>query len=176
MNLKSIFDRRNTTSRIRGERRAEDTARIAEGIQASKRIVLRVHGTSMLPWVRPHDIAIIRRATLDDIRCGDVVLFRRNDHLFVHRVVERRSTVDGAQFVAKGDAHLNSDGHVEESQLLGRVTRLYRNGRRIDLETPRHLALGVLIAQLSLYSRVWYPFVRFAAILTRPGRRIWRTE
>jgi signal peptidase I len=176
MKLKSIFDRRNTTSRVRGERRAEDTARIVEGIHACKRIALRVHGTSMLPWVRPHDIAIIRRATLDDIRCGDVVLFRRNDRLFVHRIVEKRGSLDATQFIAKGDAHRNSDGHVEESELLGRLVRLYRSGRHIDLETPRHLALGVLIAQLSQYSRAWYPFVRFAAILTRPGRRIWWTE
>jgi hypothetical protein len=53
---------------------------------------------------------------------------------------------------------------------LGRVVRIYRRGRRIDLDAPGQLALGLLISQLSLRSRFWYPLVRLAAIVTRPVR------
>src|SRR5256885_7526343 len=45
---------------------------------------------SMQPWMRSKDIAVIRRISIENVRCGDVVLFRRKNHLFVHRIVEKR--------------------------------------------------------------------------------------
>ena len=126
----------------------------------------------MLPWARPGDIASIRRVSADAIRCGHVVLFRRKSQLFVHRIIEKRGAAGAAQFRAKGDAHPTCDGLVEQQELLGRVVRLYRRGRRIDLDAPGQLALGLLISQLSLRSRFWYPLARLAAIVTRPVRRL----
>src|SRR5256885_266645 len=127
---------------------------------------------SMQPWMRSKDIAVIRRISIENVRCGDVVLFRRKNHLFVHRIVEKRGSLNAAQLLSKGDAHPMSDGVVQEQELLGRVMRIYRKGRRIDLDAPRQLALGLFISQLSLHSRFWYPLARLAAIVTRPVRRV----
>jgi signal peptidase I len=160
------------TTRIAGERRADDTLRIADALKRRGRISLRVHGTSMLPWVRPKDIALIRQISIENVRCGDVVLFRRENHLLVHRIVEKRGSLNASQLFSKGDAHPTSDGVVREQELLGRVMRIYRGGRRIDLDAPRQLALGLFISQLSLHSRFWYPLAKFAAVATRPLRRM----
>lgn len=160
------------TQDVIGERRASDAIRIAAALRQSGRVSLRVRGASMLPWVRPGDIAVIRHASPDSIRCGDVVLFRRYGRLFVHRIVEKRGSWQGRQFCAKGDAHPHSDGRLQPDELLGRVVYLYRGWRRIDLEAPGQLALGVLISQLSLYSRLWYPLARCAGIAMRPVRRV----
>lgn len=170
--MENRIDRATRTKRIGGERRADDALRIADALERRGRISLRVHGTSMQPWVRPKDIAMIRPISIENVRCGDVVLFRRENHLFVHRIVEKRGSLNAAQFFTKGDAHPTSDGVVQEQELLGRVTRIYRNGRRIDLDAPRQLALGLFISQLSLYSRFWYPLAKFAAMVTRPARRM----
>jgi hypothetical protein len=165
-------DQGKKTNRIAGERRADDALRIAGALKRRGRISLRVHGTSMQPWVRPKDIALIRKISLENVRCGDVVLFRRENHLFVHRIVEKRGSLDAAQLFSKGDAHPTSDGMVQEEELLGRVVRIYRHGRRIDLDAPRQLALGLFISQLSLHSRFWYPLAKFVAVVTRPVRRM----
>lgn len=165
-------ERRKSSERIRGERRAGDALRIADALKRRGRISLRVHGTSMLPWVRPGDIALIRLISSENVRCGDVVLFRREEHLLVHRIVEKRGSIDAAELFSKGDAHPASDGVVGEQELLGRVVRIYRGGHRINLDAPGQLALGVFISQLSLYSRFWYPLAKFAAIVTRPARRV----
>jgi hypothetical protein len=165
-------DQVKKTNRIAGERRADDALRIAGALKRRGRISLRVHGTSMQPWVRPKDIALIRKISLENVRCGDVVLFRRENHLFVHRIVEKRGSLDAAQLFSKGDAHPTSDGMVQEEELLGRVVRIYRHGRRIDLDAPRQLALGLFISQLSLHSRFWYPLAKFVAVVTRPVRRM----
>ena len=172
MRKPSIFERRNALIPGGGERRDEDAAKIAAALQHRGRISLRVQGTSMLPWVRPGDIARIRKVSADAIRCGDVVLFRRENYLFVHRIIEKRGAMESAEFRAKGDAHPTCDGVVEQQELLGRVVRLYRRGRRIDLDAPGQLALGLLISQLSLRSRFWYPLARIAAIVARPLRRL----
>jgi signal peptidase I len=160
------------TSRIAGERRSDDALRIAGALKRRGRISLRVHGTSMLPWVRPGDIALIRQISIENVRCGDVVLFRRENHLLVHRIVEKRGSLNASRLFSKGDAHPTSDGVVQKQELLGRVMRIYRGGRRIDLDAPRQLALGLFISQLSRHSRFWYPLAKFAAMVTRPVRRV----
>jgi len=175
MGAYATLERRNTLKTYGGERRNDDAANIAAALERRGRVSLRVQGTSMLPWVRPGDIASIRRVSADAIRCGHVVLFRRNSQLFVHRVIEKHGAVGAARFRAKGDAHPTCDGIVEQQELLGRVVRIYRGRRRIDLDTPGQLALGLLVSQLSLRSRFWYLLARLAAIITRPVRRLLHT-
>ena len=55
--------------------------------------------------------------------------------------------------------------------LLGRVVSIYRRGKHIRLETRSQAALARVIAQLSLWSRFWYPAARFAGVSSRPMRR-----
>jgi hypothetical protein len=170
--MPATANRREETKRAGGERRAGDASRIAEALKRRGRIALRVQGTSMLPWVRSQDIALIRQTPMENVRCGDVVLFRRENHLFVHRIVKKQGSVEAAQLLSKGDAHPTTDGILEEQELLGRVVRIYRNGRRIDLDAPGQLALGLFISQLSLHSRFWYPTARLVALAARPARRL----
>lgn len=162
---------RKNSSQIGGERRAGDTARIAESLAVRGRVSLCVHGTSMMPWVRPGDIAMIRTEGAKTLRCGHLVLFRRNSSLFVHRIVNKKGPQDAAQILVKGDAHPTSDGLMEQGELLGRVVWLYREGRRIDLDARGQRALGLFISRLSLYGWSWHPAVRFAANVMRPARR-----
>lgn len=162
---------RKNSSQIGGERRAGDVARIAESLETRGRVSLCVHGASMMPWVRPGDIAMIRTESAETLRCGHVVLFRRNNGLFVHRIVDKKGPLDAAQIFVKGDAHPTSDGLMEQGELLGRVVWLYRNGRRIDLEARGQRVLGLFLSRLSLYGWSWHPAVKFAAHVLRPARR-----
>jgi len=159
-----------------GERRRGDAAKIAAQLQERGRIHLRVHGSSMQPWVRPGDIALIRRTGIDDVRCGDVVLFQRENRFFVHRLVEKRGTLRAAEFLVKGDAHRGPDGVINDELILGRVTCIYRGEKRIDLNSPRQLALGLMVSQLSRKSSYWYPLARTAAIAALAVRRFFGFE
>ena len=145
---------------------------ISQALAKHGRVALRVHGTSMLPWVKPGDVALIRRTDNSGVRLGDVALYRRENHIYVHRIVSKSGSWHSAKLTAKGDAHPNSDGVLEQGELLGRVVRLYRAGSRIDLDSTAHLALGLLIARLSRSSHFWYPVARVASFLGRSIRRI----
>ena len=165
-------ERRSGSGHPRGERRAGDATSIVGALQNKGSIALRVYGASMLPWVRPGDIALVRSATPDTVRCGDIILFQRNARLFVHRLVEKRGALGALRFLAKGDAQASADGFVGQEEILGRVVRLYRGGRPIDLDSPGQLVLGLLISQISRHSRLGHSFARVAAAVTRPARRL----
>src|ERR1700681_1199732 len=76
-----------------GERRKADAERIADELNKRGRTAIRVRGTSMLPLVRPGDVALIRRDKLENMRSGDVVLMQRGDHLIAKRIGEDEDAV-----------------------------------------------------------------------------------
>lgn|SRR5215475_753902 len=168
---KNEIEKSADASLLGGERRRDDVVEIIQQLAQQGRVTLRVRGSSMLPWVRPDDVAVIRRAGIDDVRCGDVVLFQRESRLFVHRLVERHCTLNETQFLAKGDAHPGPDGMINRELVLGRVMRIHRGDKRIDLDSPRHLALGLMISQLSRKSAYWYPIARAIALFIQS---VWR--
>ena len=163
--------RRNTGNQAVVERRRGDVQHIADTLHLRSRVLLKAYGSSMLPWVRPGDISRVRKTSIENLRRGDLVLFRRHDRLFLHRIVDERRTSGVREFSAKGDAHPDADGWLGKDELLGRVVGIYRGGKHIRLETPTQLALGRIIAQVSLWSPFWYPAARFVALKSRPMRR-----
>jgi signal peptidase I len=81
----------------------------------------------MLPTIWPQDTVIIERARPASVSQGDVVLFGREQRLFVHRVIGKP---DGSSSVlTQGDAMDIPDSPVSENELLGKVTFIVRNGR-----------------------------------------------
>jgi signal peptidase I len=85
---------------------------------------LRVSGTSMLPHIRPGDLLVVHRCAFEDVRLGDVLLFRVGQRLFAHRVAakDRRPAAD--LFITQGDALMDQDPPVSSANVIGRVTSI----------------------------------------------------
>jgi Peptidase S24-like len=101
---------------------------------------LRVFGTSMAPAILPGDLVLVRRAGLDEISAGDVVLFGRAGRFFVHRTVclTTATSANGAaesRLITRGDRLQQDDPPVSSIEILGRVVSLVRNGREISLDS-----------------------------------------
>src|ERR1700736_6355525 len=105
-----------------GERRKADAERIADELKTRGRTEIHVRGTSMLPLVRPGDVALIRRDKLENMRSGDVVLMQRGDHLIAKRIGEDEDSgaagISGAEMLGAGAVGQNvwgqgkqQDGH-----------------------------------------------------------------
>jgi signal peptidase I len=129
----------------------------------------------MLPWVRPGDIAMLSKVSPGEIRCGDIVLFRRDGRFFVHRNVEWFAWEGRIFLVTKGDANPLADGVIDPSEILGRVERIYRGRRRINFQSREKRALNVLIARVSSRTRIWFALALAHGVTTRPARRLLRT-
>lgn len=92
----------------------------------------------MLPTVMPGDTLAIERTSASGVSVGDIVLFSRDRRFFVHRVVALSDTP--ARIVTRGDAMPVPDMPISETDLLGRVTSIVRNG--ISIQPRRSLRLS----------------------------------
>jgi signal peptidase I len=91
---------------------------------------IRVQGTSMLPALCPGDQVLIQSCNSNETEVGDVVAFRREGRLFVHRVVERFR--DG-HLLTRGDAISLQDDPVSTNEFLGKITQIERRGRVLPM-------------------------------------------
>ena len=82
-------------------------------------IRIPVFGYSMVPFLWPGYMAEIKPAAIEELKKGDVVLFKHGENLVLHRVLRLR----GTEFVVcKGDARIKSDGEVLADAILGRLS------------------------------------------------------
>ena len=121
-------------------------------------------GYSMSPFIRDGDILTLSRP--ESLPCiGDVVAFfdPKKGRLIVHRVVGR---VDGA-YITKGDNCTVKDGFMPYANLLGRVTKVERQGKVV------FIGLGLekfLIAHLS-HRDILIPLFNLCRLISLPIRR-----
>jgi signal peptidase I len=139
---------------------------VAEKMRSQGSACLRVSGGSMTPWMRSGDFVFIRRSEFAQVSAGDVIVFHRNGLLVVHRTIRRAegspSKKIASLLITKGDASDEMDAPVSEQEYLGRVMRIHRGRRHIDLESLTQKLLGRLLARISRLSRVIYCPLRFA--------------
>jgi hypothetical protein len=127
-----------------GERRKADAVRIADELKKHGRTSVHVRGTSLLPLVRPGDVALIRRGKLENMRSGDVVLMQRGDHLIAKRIGEDSgggAEISGAELSGAGAESQDDSGRGQElrerPEMLGKIVRVRREMDEIEVGTKK---------------------------------------
>jgi hypothetical protein len=132
----------------------------AEVLQSGGQMQLRVTGASMLPSLWPGDFLTIQSNNLGQVEPGDVVLYIREGRFFVHRTVsEFDSNADDEQqfLITRGDSLPQIDPPVLPAQLLGKVTRVERDG--LFFAPPKLSLLRLIFARTLCYSNFLRRFV-----------------
>jgi len=110
----------------RAQTAERDRARLEVAIESLRRSgSLRMCGTgsSMTPTIRAGSRVLIRRAGLDEVRRGEIVLIGSERGVRLHRLVDVRHGSEGAWLVTRGDNDMDNDPPVRASQLLGVYVR-----------------------------------------------------
>jgi hypothetical protein len=89
------------------------------------------HGSSMIPSIYPGDLLTVRSDSAAEARRGEIVLFLLGGRPFVHRVMRKWPERNRVVFATRGDALPKEDPSIDASQLLGRVTHIYRRGKSV---------------------------------------------
>ncbi|MEW6075883.1 MAG: nucleotidyltransferase family protein [Candidatus Omnitrophota bacterium] len=134
---------------------------LEESIAGNKETVLRCEGFSMEPMVVSGDEVYFKKSNM--FRFGDLVVYKKNGDYIVHRFMGKRIIDNQETYLLKADNITHFDEPVAYTQVLGRVTRLKKNGKIINLES-----LAGRCVSLSYF--LYADFLRLAKI-TRNERR-----
>ena len=117
----------------------------ADLLKMGKQVRFRATGSSMHPLVRDGDTLLISPCQPSDIRPGDILLcVGAHQRVVVHRVIRRKRSRHGAQFLLQGDKAAQSDGWIDSSAIYGRLEEITRDGKRI-VTSGRFRFLGLVI-------------------------------
>jgi signal peptidase I len=85
--------------------------------------------SSMHPFIRNMDYITISPLTTFHPQLGDIVAYIQPEtrKLLVHRVIKNK----GDSYLIKGDHNLDSYGLIPKANILGYVTRVERDGKKI---------------------------------------------
>lgn len=112
--------------------------------QEGKQNLMAIAGTSMWPFLQAGDQVYLHHGP-DTARWGEVMVFRQQGQLVVHRLVAvRRGSI--TRFLMLGDNRLYPDPPVVKAEIVGRVTAIRRQDVTIDLTERRWRRRSVLIA------------------------------
>jgi hypothetical protein len=131
--------------------RPEET--VAEKVRACGSACFHVFDSNMFPWIRRGDLAFVRRFDFRNLSQGNVILVEREGRLrltMVIAAVARRTAAGESPFVVTQGSFSEADApEVSEDQFVGKVIRIHRRRRHIDLESASRLILGRLLARTS---------------------------
>ena len=127
----------------------------------------RAEGFSMHPFIRNGDLVTLSPLFNTIPRLGDVVAFvlPGTDRLMIHRIIGAK----GRFFLIKGDNLHGPDGLIPKTNILGRVTRVERNGKEIFFGIGPERILIALLTRRRAVSSSLLPVLR----LVRPIIKRW---
>jgi len=122
----------------------------------------------MSPFIKDGDVLTITPVQTSAPGFGDVVVFTHphTGKLIIHRIIGKKA----GSYLTKGDNAPEGDGLISRAAILGRVTKVERNGKYISLGLgPDRFIIAFVIRKglLPLLNPVWR-FVRFF-MRSRPG-------
>lgn len=160
MSASAAIARGKSSESREGDAPASPALAIIEKIRSQRSVFICVVGRSMWPSIRPRDIVFVRRAEMDHVSPGQIVAFARENRVIIHRVLSRAQKSSrhgrGVILLTKGDALDGVDFPVSGEEFLGKVTRIHRGRRHIDLESVMHRSIGRIVALVSPLSRLLY--------------------
>lgn len=120
----------------------------ADLLKMGKQVRFRAAGSSMHPLVRDGDTLLVAPCQPSSIRLGDILLcVGAHQCVVVHRVIRRKGSRSGVQFLLQGDQAPHSDGWIEQANVYGRLEEIDRGGKRIAATGPfRFLGLLIVLA------------------------------
>lgn len=123
----------------------------------------------MYPYFRSGDVIYIEKVPFQDLKPGEVIVFRREDRWVAHRYIKRKDSDSHAVITTRGDACLRYDEAVSEANYVGKVVMRKRKDTAISLSGAENYSRIVMFLQ---------PFIHYplfgAAICVRALKKIRR--
>jgi hypothetical protein len=124
---------------------------ISEKVRSCGSACFHVFDSNMFPWIRRGDLAFVRRFDFRNLSEGNVILVEREGRLRLTTVItpvaNGTANSESPFVVTSGNLSKTLGPEVSEGQFVGKVIRIHRRRRHIDLESASRLILGLLLAR-----------------------------
>lgn len=90
---------------------------IYEKLKDGKPVTVMASGTSMIPYIRPHDLITIHPANPKELEVGDIVLAKVRGRFYLHRL--GALSASGMCRIENAEGHVN--GWCSRTQVFGVV-------------------------------------------------------
>jgi signal peptidase I len=115
----------------------------------------KVISNSMHPMIHKGYKVLVERCPLEEVRFGDIAVFRRGSQLVIHRILGRRKSSGEVYFYEKGDAVLQSS-IILSRDVIGIVSVIRNSNYSLKTRTGVGRQAQLLFACLSYTSlRLW---------------------
>ena len=94
----------------------------------------RMQGYSMYPTLKAGDIGYVEKCLPDDLIIGDIVVFKANNKLVAHRLINIVFYKNIRFFIAKGDKNYHKDEPFTSDALVGKLSSFQRKKRIKNLD------------------------------------------
>jgi signal peptidase I len=111
----------------------------------------RVVSNSMYPTIRRNDKVLVERIGSANLRFGDIMVFKKDRSLIIHRVIGKRKVGGEHHFQEKGDAILQSS-LVPPAEIIGRVINIKNQDKTILVISGAGRVLQLILACISYTS------------------------
>jgi len=124
----------------------------------------------MSPFIKDGDVVTISPIHISSPSIGDVVAFiyKETGKLLIHRVVGK----SGESYLTRGDNTLEGDGLIYSANILGYVTRVERNGKKVSLGLGPERFLIACLARKGLLSSLVLPIWRVFPSIIRKSLKL----
>jgi len=89
----------------------------------------KLKGKSMYPALKTGDIIKVEKCSSQDLKVGDIVVFKANKSLIGHRLIDISFETGAYVFITRGDTCSRNDAPFTIEALLGKITSFQRLNR-----------------------------------------------
>lgn len=112
----------------------------------------------MYPVIKRGDMVNILSAKIGEVDTGDVAVFRTHGFLLAHRVIDKRTIKNRPCLITRPDRSIaGEDPPLFEEDLVGKVSSVIRNGKRLDVDKREPKRIGVFFCNMTIlyFQNLW---------------------
>lgn len=123
-------------------------------------IKVPLKGTSMFPYLRAGDIAVLTFCDYRNFKKGDIVVFRFHDAFLAHRLIKKEKIDLAYRFITRGDSCDKCDLPFDADCIIGKIKSILRKDKKINIDSRYRSILNFLFASFMFIPLVYLKLYR----------------
>lgn len=127
---------------------------------------LLYQGGCMNPWLKEGDLCYLANVELQTLRCGDIVVFRQQEQVKIHRLIRVRAGSNGAfSILTKADRYCDADPPIGGDAVMGKVVCVKRRKHVLLRDTAVSRFSARVLGRHSLLEAMLFRFLKKHTIM-----------